>query len=495
MWIDFFQKLTVAIAKEFARNAREMVFPKSQICDKGCEVFVGSHTEELTDENRSKRLKLSGRERQKTVDDVTPGVKLSPELPGEIVEKIISLIPFRRILTARALSNEWRLRLSAQASNSESVSFRELVKLAGASWPVYFPLVFNVTNRVIRGLDSISWTWVTLSEESLDFEAPSRSDPVPWELACSITGLGSLVCFAINTSKLKDPEKEFLAYNIFTQAWKWLPPRPACEWLSKPVESVLPRDAYPIYVIPDGADRYKVLVLVNVYKVESLECQIGASLYDSRSSSWTIRLSSVRRMLSVFRRGAYCNGVIYFGPFWAGPELLQYSAYIVESGYWEEHLPPLRLRKPTELLRHKFIVWENQLLLLSWATWDGRDPAKIRKNSLILYKVDPVTGDCDVIYRGPPESIPGACSRLCLWHGDSIFFEVEGLGKYMMEFNIRKHTWTLSPPSPIRKLINIYFGPVQLLNRGGIRLLLFKDSQDRRISGSANSFFFEMNMG
>ncbi|KAL3676775.1 hypothetical protein R1sor_026723 [Riccia sorocarpa] len=432
-----------------------MVSRKSKSCDEGCEGFVGSHSEEFPDENRSKRSKLSGRETQKTVDDVKLRVEFSPELPGEMIEKIISLIPFPHILTARALSNEWRLRFCAQASNTEDVRFSEMVKFAGASWPVYFPLVLDVKNRVITGLDYMSWTWVTLCKGSLDFEAPPRSNPVPWEFAFRMTGLGSLLYISTNTRAIKDPEKEFFAYNVFTRAWKWLPPRPACEWLSKSEDSypLPPVSDHPMYLIPDGPDSYKVLILANLHRVvvgESLlERRIGAYLYESRNNSWTVRLSSVGSWPSVFGMGAYWNGVIYLNPFWDDAGLLRYSAYNVESGCWDQHLPPLRLRRRMSRT-HKFIVLENQMLMFSWAGWDD----EISKNSFILYKVDPRTGYCDVIYRGPPEPIPEACARLLVWHGDSIFFET---GNSLIEFNIRKHTWTHSPPiarrMPYRHLV------------------------------------------
>ncbi|KAL3701173.1 hypothetical protein R1sor_019195 [Riccia sorocarpa] len=402
----------IAVTKEFPRIARDMVSPKFQSCSEGCRVFVGSQTEESPDENRSKRSIPSGRETQKAVDDVKLRVDFLPELPGEMIEKIISLIPFPRILTARAL-----------------------------------------TNKVITGLDCINWTWVTLWKESLDCEAPRTPNPEPWESADHITSLGSLVCIATRATNIENPEKEYFAYNVFTRAWKWLPPRPACEPSSKPVKSRLHKSVNdnPIYLIPDGPDSYKVLILTKgLFRVGVDFCvpKIVAYLYESRSNSWTIRLSKLTKWLSVVRGGVYCNGVIYFDPILADDlESLHYSANIVESGYWDEDLPPLRIRTQRARIL-KFIVWENQLLLSSWGTW-AREIGMIRKNSFNLYKVDPVTGGCDVIYTGPPESIPKACAGLRLWHGDSIFFGDKGdleLGKCMLDFNIRNRTWTLSPP-------------------------------------------------
>ncbi|KAL3676774.1 hypothetical protein R1sor_026722 [Riccia sorocarpa] len=392
-------------------------------------------------------LFLVGVSTEVILDEVEACGKLRGKLPTEMIEKIISLIPFPGILTARALSNEWRLRLGARASNTEDIRFSEMVKFAGACWPVYFPLGLDVRNRIITGLDHISWTWVTLYKESLDFEAPPRSNPVPWEFAYRMTGLGSLLCIETNTKAIKNPEEEFFAYNVFTRAWKWLPPRPACEWLSKSEDSypLPPVNEHPMYLIPDGPDYYKVLILANLQRVvgESLvEFRIGAYLYESRNNSWTVGLSSEGRWRSVVRRGLYCNGVIYFNPFWDDGGLLRYSAYIVESGCWDQHLPPLRLRR--RMYRTlRFIILDNQLLLFARPRSDGGVLDEINKNSLILYKVDPLTGYCDVIYRGPPEPIPGAFARLLVRHGDSIFFEI---GNSFIEFNIRKHTWTHSPP-------------------------------------------------
>ncbi|KAL2643376.1 hypothetical protein R1flu_010963 [Riccia fluitans] len=106
--------------------------------------------ETTSKENRSKELKLE------TV------AKFSSELPEEMVETIISMLPYPEILKARTLSKDWKLRFSAPTKNPENAGFRMMLKSVSTKWPIYFLLILKELKGVVIGFDRTNNKWVNI---------------------------------------------------------------------------------------------------------------------------------------------------------------------------------------------------------------------------------------------------------------------------------------------------------------------------------------------
>ncbi|KAL3698033.1 hypothetical protein R1sor_012109 [Riccia sorocarpa] len=364
------------------------------------------------------------------------------ELPKEIIEKIVSMIPYPYILNVRNLGKDWK-------SKFDETSFREMVKSTSIDWPIYFPLFLEKSKRVLTGLDRRNGTWIKIClEPAVDLKHPSVSNRESWELA------------GCNTGTRIHPKNHIFVYNVITRVSKLLPQR-----VLRPCDYTFPGPVIsasykPIYMLPDGPENYKVLYIVQV--AGEPEDQVCTNLYESRSNSWTAKLSSLRPWDSAetaviidTSSGVYLNGVVYLTSRRRRKnlqKLLEVWAYDVETGGW--HL----VLGPREFGSARLMVCENQLLLfhhLNHSSARLRNP-ELCKNSFILYKIDALTRDCREIYRGPQESIPDASSSLYLSHGGSIFFgDFQKPTKYMMEFDVRNRKWSRFP-SPSVSYENLF---------------------------------------
>ncbi|KAL2643375.1 hypothetical protein R1flu_010962 [Riccia fluitans] len=136
--------------------------------------------------------------------------------------------------------------------------------------------------------------------------------------------------------------------------------------------------------------------------------------------------------------------------------------YDVERRCWGNLPSPLRLTFRPDGVDCKFMVCENQLVLLcvsqkrstSALQEFGLTSLQIEKNSIILYEVDVLKGECEEMYKGTEESILQASFAGQYSDGDSIFFCGQRSG---LRFNVRSRTWTDLPSIPICSLKCIAF--------------------------------------
>ncbi|KAL2635807.1 hypothetical protein R1flu_007286 [Riccia fluitans] len=118
--------------------------------------------------------------------------------------------------------------------------------------------------------------------------------------------------------------------------------------------------------------------------------------------------------------------------------------YDVERRCWGKLPSPLRLTFRPDGVDCKLMVCKNQLVLLcvsqkrstSALQEFGLTSLQIEKNSIILYKVDVLKGECEEMYKGPEESILQASSARQYSDGDSIFFCGRHSG---LRFNVVPH--------------------------------------------------------
>ncbi|KAL2643592.1 hypothetical protein R1flu_011179 [Riccia fluitans] len=165
-------------------------------------------------------------------------------------------------------------------------------------------------------------------------------------------------------------------------------------------------------------------------------------------------MTSIRKCPFTDTSGVYFNGIVYFTGVLTWNGLQEVLTYDVERRCWGKLPSPLRLTFRPDGVDCKFMVCENQLVLLcvsqkrstSALQEFGLTSLQIEKNSIILYKVDVLKGEFEEMYKGPEESILQASSARQYSDGDSILFCGRHSGLW---FNVRSRTWTYLPSIPI----------------------------------------------
>ncbi|KAL2608594.1 hypothetical protein R1flu_027167 [Riccia fluitans] len=235
-----------------------------------------------------------------------------PELPEEIVGKIMSMIPFPYIINVCNLGKEWNSKLPGRVINPENRNFRVMVKSASVNWPTYFPLILDKSKGVFMGLDRGSGTWVRIR---LNGYISRVFNQETWKVHGGITGLGNLLC-----DMTEGPVAKLIVYNLFTGASRFLPQLDyALQVTNYVIHPGTARSGIstgkPIYMFSDGLESYKILLILE--KIGQIEeqrnvCKLYTSLYQSRRDSWTTKLSILpSRPTMNTGGGVYWNGDVY----------------------------------------------------------------------------------------------------------------------------------------------------------------------------------------
>ncbi|KAL2632264.1 hypothetical protein R1flu_016950 [Riccia fluitans] len=394
-------------------------------------------------ENRSKKLRLH--KKRKPMDHDQGGGVFSVLLPDEMIEKIISMMPYPHILNAKELNKEWYSRLSKSTKNVVNAGFREMMKNNSNDWPSFYPFSFANGNVAFMGFDRLSNSWIKylfhLDIKGIEIELPPRRI---WEsqLVENISGLGSLICVPVQHFETK-----LFVINVFTGAWKELPQRPTVD---SEHGAIYGKTILCMYLFPDGSDDYKLLTmtpLVNT-EIQDNRCQVCTQVYKSKSNSWTTKLSPFKTFSFARSRGVYCNGSLYFMDHSISGLFFGLWEYNIEKEDWHQIQFPISVSllqrfQPVKLIS---IVSDNQLILLLQNVFIFNDSPVIWRDSLILFQMDTITKTFSQMYTGPPEPILDASVNSYISDGDSIFFSHRRIyTKYIMEFSISNQTWTSHP--------------------------------------------------
>ncbi|BBN00511.1 hypothetical protein MPTK1_1g29740 [Marchantia polymorpha subsp. ruderalis] len=220
-------------------------------------------------------------------------------LPTHIIEKIVSLIPFPSLLTARALSSYWFSSFSWEPPHYSSL--QEQVRSVSRNWTTFCP-TFVTKDHELIGFDKVRQQWTSL--------LPLTYFPLQSSV-CQFSGYGSslegpLLCANVNAgsccSLLETYFKvDLFITNVITREWKILPPRPV---MQHPTH---------VQVLPSStAGGYKVLTLTHPV---SSEFEEGGSdliqIYDSGRDAWELVPTDVTSSYLEDLGGVFLNDKYY----------------------------------------------------------------------------------------------------------------------------------------------------------------------------------------
>ncbi|CAM6085506.1 unnamed protein product [Calypogeia fissa] len=363
------------------------------------------------------------------------GEVVCKSLPEELVERIISLLPFPAIIKARFLSKSWQARFSSVPCKEDGLatkyvgpaSFQKLVGKRSSSWEFLCPI---------------------LEEKNGDFMAYNKATQI-WQKLPSRPFLREEVCYNLSCKRMEGPllivfynercdtDCDFYVANILTRTWKRLPPPPIREHV---ISNFL--------LIDKSLGKYKVIFLCSEVISSVSGNDFGESYfvqyYDSKSGSWTTRK---RRRKKPFRdfdnlvnNFVHFNGVVY--------TVLGYDPHIL----WAFNLEKCKLNVLELTLDYDFSDYDHYYLLVCMAElvlviWDDRE-----RESLRLLKIDLENRTLVHLADGPAQDLQFKCNQdIPVSDGDSIFdsvfFDV-GECQKILRYEMESNTWSLLPVCP-----------------------------------------------
>lgn len=204
------------------------------------------------------------------------------DLPEELVERIVTMMPFPFVCKARLLSKSWMTRFSPISSLHDeedkrcAISFQKQIGERSTGWKTLCPVTVNRREKQeldLYGYEMESRTWQRLP--SLSFLPGNfwiRQLPEDWpvdpERILQIQGTLLLVTGSERGCSFDDHVQLYVA-NILTRSWKQLPPPNkilGCAVISK--------------LVNHTRETYKVVIL------SSSDLTSDVQIYDSESAAW-----------------------------------------------------------------------------------------------------------------------------------------------------------------------------------------------------------------
>ncbi|CAM6083954.1 unnamed protein product [Calypogeia fissa] len=228
-------------------------------------------------------------------------------LPNELVERILSMVPFPTVFKFRVLAKPWRARLSSISPQDDdgtrhlALLFRTQISHQSSKWKRTFcPFSISENREHFVAFDRSSNRWLRiLLPPYLQSKIPVQSvfhkvhgNRVRSPHAHDLRMEGALLLMPISRDAL------FIT-NILTRSWRQLPPCPHGTDLGRILLSQTYSESYKVIVMPHERDNHTFL-----------------QIYDSNSCAW----STLKLTPSLFNRPsnnsnlepvAYVNGVLY----------------------------------------------------------------------------------------------------------------------------------------------------------------------------------------
>lgn len=228
--------------------------------------------------------------------------------PVDLLETIISMMPFPSIFAARGLSHSWKVRFEpiAKLNSAEekllAMSFQRKVAQRSVDWQIFCPI--HVAEKNLIGYDQVAQKWRTLPPLLPEFTFP-ESVEIDGSIVYGICRMGPDE--DINCSYTKG---QYVA-NILTRESKALPPLP--ETCKTNVQCLkLVRNSF--------SDMYKMIISGEdgVREHNRLFGRTSLHIYDSMTETWSGEKSCSFSMDDNFQvcpdASAYLNGILYMVP-------------------------------------------------------------------------------------------------------------------------------------------------------------------------------------
>ncbi|KAL3692715.1 hypothetical protein R1sor_006366 [Riccia sorocarpa] len=389
-----------------------------------------------------------------------------PPLPEELVEKIVSLMPFPSILKARMLSKAWAAkfqslqeepsasgRMSCETGEEDQGSLKtsaavtpllRLVMETSSTWDSFCPafLLRDSFDVIAYSRRTNSWKRIhSLSYLPHDFV---RQD---------ITAEGSLVCGSV-VEECNVREHNLYVTNVLTRAYRVLP---------------LPPNMTPVgckHLLQQGADGYTVVVFsLDPHCRQNDPYTFDAQVYNSKIHTWkTTKVTIEHDFYMSPQCSAYLNKTLYIvsrhglGVLSSGE--IGILALNVEDLSWEMfYMSFPSLSRPCTSVT--MVLCGGQILVVlsldvepprTWLNlWDKRHRMVSCQHSLLVMKVDLKNRQLALLTQGPPVHLSsGPVHNNPVTDGKYIYFGAKTSGS-VVAYDVERDEWS-SIPSMARSI-------------------------------------------
>lgn len=403
-------------------------------------------------------------------DEVENGEGGCCELPDDLVERILAMVPFPDVFKARALSKSWQARFEPMDSHDDdevrrhlAASFQSKVSEWSPNWKTLCPVFFNLEQGLLaydRASDSsaripslsfiprhilnchdlhLEGALLLLCGEREQWETPpsnsvARNENQQYPPRLKHSGRSRRVIFRPTVQRQPFLQRMTVA-NLLTRRWKRLPPLPATDFEGMPEGAYLFKRLVTRTTTPG---KYKVIVCIHLAGGNGQPNRYLTKIYDSESNAWSSK-TLVTGDFHAHNNPAYFNGVLYI----TCGDPRKVLAFNVEEETFEN------LRLDTDRLQ---VLGSGVVVSLMVCKVDlfmvviEYEPSK----ALQVLKVDLELNRLSEVSRGPPPGLnldklylPYGCD------GDNICFQYRKEDSGMVTYNLQEDQWrhNLFPPS------------------------------------------------
>ncbi|BBN14010.1 hypothetical protein MPTK1_6g08170 [Marchantia polymorpha subsp. ruderalis] len=364
-------------------------------------------------------------------------------LPEELVEKIMSMLPFPAIIKARVLSKGWYAKFEQNEELGQS-AFQRMVLQRSSSWEPFCPAFLKKDTSELIAYNRTSNSWrkmLSLAYLPGDFV---RQD---------IIVEGSLICgTVVPESSARTLDHNLYVTNVLTKAYRVLPLRPNMTYVGCK------------HLLHRGADGYIVVVFsLDPHLMESGQYTFDAQVYNSKIHAWrTTKVTIENDFYLSPQCSAYLKDTLYImsrhalGVLTSGQ--IGMLALNVEDMTWERcTLSFPSLNRPCTSVT--LVLCGGQILVVLSLDVEPRppwmnlcdEPYQFRivysntQQSLVLMKVNLKTRQLSIVTQGPPEALcTGAVHNNPVTDGTYIYFGAKSSSS-VVAYNVEKDEWSKIP--------------------------------------------------
>lgn len=349
--------------------------------------------------------------------------------PDELVEKIISMMPFPSLFKARVLSKAWCSKVAPVVDgNACASSFQGQVISCLSKWLSYCPALLNGDRFIAYDRDLRRWRKMKL----LSYLPENFS-------RLQVKVEGCLLCGYV-IPEAGNSECNLYVTNVLTRSWKLLPRRPnMSQGLTKHL--FLDHNSYQVILFSESQNPGP-----NQYTYD-------AQIYNSRLDTWTCTNLTTDDSVCLSPPSRYLDGTLYLVTTNSSrSQQIVILAFNVKDSTFSRHSLSFYLDAPSASVS-LVICGGDVLAVMSRASPPIEEILALRgdsdgfitpKQSILVTKFVSSSGKLAEVARGPPETVDHAVSNHPISDGTQIYFGGRASSP-VLTYNVQNEEWGLLP--------------------------------------------------
>ncbi|CAM6095210.1 unnamed protein product [Calypogeia fissa] len=366
-------------------------------------------------------------------------------LPGHLVEKIVSMMPFPEILKARSLSKSWLVRFSPVSSHDDedkkrvATEFQKLVSEQSTKWSTFFP-VFKEKGFICLYDRPYRRHWVRLRTPY--FLRPKfRISRAPELFVLSIGNTWTEHCRERPFLRIEgdllycfEANRGYVA-NTLTLSWKQLPDRPNVSIDRNETTLRYITHQHPILVRDTSSDTYKVIVLHGYGDHGDVFNHWYVQIYESTTDRWSTKKLVAEgqpppsELLESLGCPVYFNGVLFVGD---DDRIADHNIYLVAINLEKGTLKGLQFSfdgLAGWVIKVHLVICNARLMMVVLNSWVVVGH---------VFTVDLESRELLEVALVPPVPLRTRHQPCCV--GNCIFLSTENEGK-MLRYDVQHDKW------------------------------------------------------